>query len=105
MVEGSFFAAIATQLCLQGVVPGHAHNHGCQVHWHPMYMPGVGLEDFEECEQYFLLSNHIAPGICLSTPFHWHQAIEQHNTFHDKDKHASSGEYPLIAADGLDLTP
>jgi Kyakuja-Dileera-Zisupton transposase len=40
-------------LHLQGVIPafhGHAHNRGCQVHWHPMYMEGVGLEDFEECE-------------------------------------------------------
>ena len=38
--------------CLHGVVPSfrHAHNHGCQLHWHPIYTKGVGLEDFVECE-------------------------------------------------------
>ena len=33
---------------LEGVVPsfhGHAHNRGCQLHWHPMYREGVGLEE------------------------------------------------------------
>ncbi|KAL0567633.1 hypothetical protein V5O48_014366 [Marasmius crinis-equi] len=38
-------------LCLQGVVPafhGHAHNRKCQLFWHPMYIPGLGLTDFEE---------------------------------------------------------
>ena len=38
---------------LKGVVPAfhsHAHNRGCQVHWHPLYVEGVGLEDFEECK-------------------------------------------------------
>ena len=43
----------AMAFCLSGVVPafhGHTHNHGCQVEWHPLYVEGVGLEDFEECE-------------------------------------------------------
>ncbi|KAL0575876.1 hypothetical protein V5O48_006098 [Marasmius crinis-equi] len=46
---------------LRGVVPafhGHAHNRKCQVRWHPMYLNGVGLEDFEECERNFLYQNY-----------------------------------------------
>jgi hypothetical protein len=79
---------------LQGIVPafhGHAHNRGCQVHWHPMYMDGTGLEDFEECECTFSRSNDLAPGSRLATPYHRHQQIEEHFMFHDQDKYAGSG--------------
>ena len=58
---------------LQGVVPafyGHAHNRSCQVQWHPMYMEGVGLEDFEECEHTFYKSNKLASITQLASPFH-----------------------------------
>ncbi|KAJ6632375.1 hypothetical protein B0H10DRAFT_2427108 [Mycena sp. CBHHK59/15] len=40
---------------LRGVVPafhGHAHNRACQVGWLPLYVEGVGLEDFEESKDY-----------------------------------------------------
>ncbi|KAF8167514.1 hypothetical protein B0H34DRAFT_669941 [Crassisporium funariophilum] len=61
---------------LHGVVPsfhGHAHNRGCQLHWHPMYTEGVGLEDFEEF-----------------------QHINEHFMFHDQDKHAASGTFLFL---------
>jgi hypothetical protein len=61
----------------------------CQLGWHPMYVDGVGLEDFEECERTFCLSNHLASCTRLSTPFHWQQQI-------DLDKHAASGNILLI---------
>ena len=80
---------------LKGIVPafhGHAHNRGCQVHWHPLYVEGVGLEDFEECERTFSHSNELASVTRLSTPYHRHQHIDEHFHFHDLDKHASSGE-------------
>jgi len=98
-VARSSLADSAIKLRLRGVVPafhGYAHNRGCQVHWHPMYISGVGLEDFEECERYFSLSNHVAPGTRLATSFHRHQAIEQHNAFHDDDKYAVSGKHSLM---------
>jgi hypothetical protein len=79
---------------LQGVVPafhGHAHNRCCQVHWHPMYMEGVGLEDFEECEQTFYRSNELASITRLTSLFHRQQQIDEHFFFHDLDKHAASG--------------
>lgn len=80
---------------LSGVVPsfhGHAHNRGCQLHWHPMYMEGVGLEDFEECERTFAKSNELASVTRLASPYHRHQHIDEHFTFHDQDKHAASGK-------------
>ncbi|KAF8210742.1 hypothetical protein K438DRAFT_2046344 [Mycena galopus ATCC 62051] len=83
-------------LKLRGVVPafhGHAHNRGCQVDWHPLYVEGVGLEDFEECERTFCLSNHLATVTRLCTPFHRQQQIDEHFAFHDLDKHAASGNF------------
>ena len=53
-----------------GVVPAfhsHAHNHGCQVEWHPLYVEGVGLEDFEECECTFCHSHQLHVWHCHST--------------------------------------
>ncbi|KAJ7506731.1 hypothetical protein B0H11DRAFT_2153790 [Mycena galericulata] len=81
---------------LRGVVPafhGHAHNRACQVGWHPLYVEGVGLEDFEECERTFGKSNHLASVTRLTTPFHRQQAIDEHFDFHDIDKHAASGNF------------
>ncbi|KAI0354456.1 hypothetical protein OH77DRAFT_1456513 [Trametes cingulata] len=78
------------------VVPafhGHSHNRACQVEWHPMYMSGVGKEDFEGCERFFSASNGLAPGTRLSTPFHRHQAIEGRVAFWAADKHAESGKF------------
>jgi len=80
---------------LQGVVPsfhGHAHNRGCQLNWHPMYIEGVGLEDFEECERTFCKSNELASVTRLASAYHRQQHIDEHFMFHDQDKHAASGK-------------
>jgi hypothetical protein len=93
-VAASSLGAKALLFRLRGVVPafhGHSHNRGCQVHWHPMYIDGVGTEDFEECERTFKSSNELAPVTRLATPFHRWQQIMEHFDFHDLDKHASSG--------------
>jgi KDZ transposase-like protein len=79
---------------LHGIVPsfhGHAHNRGCQLHWHPMYTEGVGLEDFEECERTFGKSNELAAVTRLASPYHRVQHIDEHFIFHDQDKHEMSG--------------
>ncbi|KAJ7433566.1 hypothetical protein FB451DRAFT_1419631 [Mycena latifolia] len=81
---------------LRGVVPafhGYAHNRACQIGWHPLYVKGAGLEDFEECERTFGKSNHLASVTRLCVPFHRRQQIEEHFYFHDLDKHASSGNF------------
>lgn len=85
---------------LGGVVPafhGHAHNRGCQVEWHPLYVEGVGLEDFEECERTFFRSNELASVTRLATPYHRQQHIDEHFDLHDVDKHASSGNFFSLA--------
>lgn len=95
----SSLGAKAVAMRLQGVVPafhGHAHNRSCQVQWHPMYMEGVGLEDFEECERTFYKSNELASITRLATPFHRQQQIDEHFFFHDLNKHAASGKSSII---------
>ena len=80
---------------LSGVVPafhGHAHNRGCQVQWHPLYIEGAGLEDFEECERTFCRSNELASVTRLATPYHRQQHIDEHFRFHDIYKHIASGK-------------
>ena len=92
-------AAQTVAFHLHGVVPafhGHVHNRGCQVKWHPTYVEGVRLEDFEECERTFCRSNELASITCLATPYHHHQHIDEHFYFHDLDKHASSGKRDFL---------
>lgn len=92
----SSLGADVTAMRFQGVVPafhGHAHNRACQIGWHPLYVDGVGLEDFEECERTFSLSNHLASSTRLATAFHRRQQIDEHFYFHDQDKHAASGTF------------
>ncbi|KAK1220905.1 hypothetical protein PQX77_016284 [Marasmius sp. AFHP31] len=92
--EQLWYNVLVLQLC--GVVPsfhGHAHNRKCQLSWHSMYVEGVGLEDFEECERTFSGSNSLASTTRLSTKFHRLQAILEYFAFHDDDKHAASGNF------------
>ncbi|KAK1225735.1 hypothetical protein PQX77_011312 [Marasmius sp. AFHP31] len=58
-----------------------------------MYVEGVGLEDFEESERTFSGSNSLASTTHLSNKFHRLQAMLEYFTFHDKDKHAASGNF------------
>ncbi|KAF7369452.1 hypothetical protein MVEN_00274600 [Mycena venus] len=92
----SSLGARVTAMRMQGVVPafhGHAHNRACQIGWHPLYVDGVGLEDFEECERTFAKLNHLASTTRLATPFHRQQQIDEHFKFHNEDKHAMSGNF------------
>jgi hypothetical protein len=70
---------------------GHAHNRGCQLNWHPLYVEGTGRADYEGCERIFHSSNDLAPGTRYATTFHRRQAIEEHFTHWDEDKYASQG--------------
>ncbi|KAJ6573764.1 hypothetical protein DFH09DRAFT_1311848 [Mycena vulgaris] len=82
---------VGLRMC--GIVPafhGHAHNRACQIGWHPLYVDGAGLEDFEECERTFCLSNNLATATRMATPFHRQQQIDEHFYFHDLDKHTAS---------------
>ncbi|OBZ67902.1 hypothetical protein A0H81_12134 [Grifola frondosa] len=64
-LASSFLNERVTSVGISGVVPafhGHSHNRGCQLYWHPLYMDGVGKEDFEGCERLFSESNALASG-------------------------------------------
>ncbi|KAI1781971.1 hypothetical protein LXA43DRAFT_907171 [Ganoderma leucocontextum] len=81
---------------VQFVVPafhGHSHNRGCQVNHLPLYVEGVGKEDFEGNERFFSSSNNLAAGTRLSTPFHRHQTITQFAAFWTHTKHAETGNF------------
>lgn len=56
---------------------GHAHCRKCQLEWHPLYVEGAGLEDFEACERVFSQSNRIAICTRHMSKFHRRQAIER----------------------------
>ncbi|KAL0571876.1 hypothetical protein V5O48_010096 [Marasmius crinis-equi] len=96
MQQSQKLGSMVAVLHLHGVVPafhGHAHNRKCQLSWHPMYIPGVGMTDFEECERFFSLSNRLAITTRLATPFHRRQAILEHFNFHSEDKDAGFGHF------------
>ncbi|KAF8481388.1 hypothetical protein JB92DRAFT_3085880 [Gautieria morchelliformis] len=55
--------------------------------WHPMYLPGVGLEDLETCERLFSASNAVARLIRHASYFHYLQFIDLHFQQWDDDKY------------------
>ncbi|KAJ7767585.1 hypothetical protein B0H14DRAFT_2402739 [Mycena olivaceomarginata] len=95
-LKHSSMGARVTAMCLQGVVPafyGHTYNRACQIGWHPLYVEGVDMEDFEECEHTFSKSNHLASTTRLATAFHRQQQIDEHFQFYNQDKHTVSGNF------------
>ena len=67
---------------------GHAHNRMCQLQYHPLYLPGTGLEDFETCEHVFSSSNATAGLIRHASHFHYVQFLKLHFSQWDADKYA-----------------
>ncbi|TFK46595.1 hypothetical protein OE88DRAFT_1638090, partial [Heliocybe sulcata] len=76
-----------------GAFHGHAHNRGCQLNWHPLYVPGMGRADLEGCERIFSSSNELAATTHHASKFHRWQAIEEHYKFWDEDKYAALSTY------------
>ena len=72
---------------------GHAHHRRCQLRWHPLYITGVGLEDFETCERVFSESNKIAACTRLASTFHRRQAILRHFRRWNAEKYAGLSEW------------
>lgn len=66
---------------------GHAHHRRCQLQWHPLYIEGTGLEDFETCERVFSESNKIAACTRHASIFHRRQAILRHFRWWNSDKY------------------
>jgi Kyakuja-Dileera-Zisupton transposase len=54
---------LADKKSLNFIVPGfhgYGHNHLCQLSFLPLYVEGMGLEDFKGCEHAFSRSNKVA---------------------------------------------
>jgi len=60
----------------------------CQLQYHPLYLPGTGLEDFETCERVFSSSNATAALIHHASYFHYIQYLDLHFSQWDADKYA-----------------
>ncbi|TFK59791.1 hypothetical protein BDN72DRAFT_905544 [Pluteus cervinus] len=76
-----------------GAFHGWAHNRGCQLDFHPLYLPGAGNFDGEGCEHIFSSSNDLARATRHSTKFHRRQAIEEHFNFWNQDKYSLLSTY------------
>ncbi|KAJ6524845.1 hypothetical protein DFH09DRAFT_1250792 [Mycena vulgaris] len=60
---------------LVGAFHGHAHNRRCQLAFLATYVPGMGLEDLEGCEQFFSKLNALARSTRYASVFHRRQTI------------------------------
>ena len=84
--------ALSLNLCmLVGAFHSHAHNHKCQLDWHPLYVASTGNTESKGCEHVFSASNDLVQATWHATEFHRHQVIEQHFSFWSADKYASLG--------------
>ena len=70
--------------CLVGAFHGHAHNSLCQSKFLATYVKGLGLEDLEGCEHFFLKSNVSAASTWYASTFHHHQAISEYAAYTGK---------------------
>ncbi|TFK58840.1 hypothetical protein BDN72DRAFT_781510 [Pluteus cervinus] len=80
----------AQNLKLQFVVDafhGYSHERSCQLHFHPLYRSGCGIEDFATCERIFSSSNSAARLLRHATRYHWLQYIDLHFDQWDQDRY------------------
>ncbi|KAB5588154.1 hypothetical protein CTheo_8400 [Ceratobasidium theobromae] len=61
-----------------GSFHGYGHNRLCQLSYHPLYVEGAGLENFEGCERLFSSTNATAITTRHASAFHRRQHITQH---------------------------
>ncbi|KAF8491772.1 hypothetical protein JB92DRAFT_3085088 [Gautieria morchelliformis] len=86
------------QFCV-GSFHGHAHCRSCQLDWHPLYIKGCGLEDFETCERVFSRSNALASSTRHTSAFHRRQLIHRWFETWNQEKVAemSSGQIATLS--------
>jgi len=74
---------------------GHVHKRICQLSHHPLYLPGLGLEDLETCERIFAASNTVARLVHHASFFHWMQFLDLHFDQWDQDKYVKLSKLDL----------
>lgn len=68
---------------------GWAHNRTCQLRHHPLYTPGIGIEDLEGMERLFSWTNHAASTVRGASRYHWLQAYDLCLKQWDEDKYST----------------
>ncbi|KAG1752328.1 uncharacterized protein EDB91DRAFT_1243104 [Suillus paluster] len=89
-IATSSISAKAAELNLQVVINafhGFSHDRRCQLHNHPLYLNGLGLEDLETCKCIFASSNSAAVLIRHASYFHWMQFLDLHFDQWDMDRY------------------
>ncbi|KAF8579613.1 hypothetical protein K439DRAFT_1620392 [Ramaria rubella] len=76
-----------------GYFHGHAHSRLCQLDWHPLYIQGCGLEDFETCERVFLRSNALASSTRHASRFHCRQLIHRWFETWNHEKYTETSKF------------
>ncbi|KAJ6591458.1 hypothetical protein DFH09DRAFT_1244592 [Mycena vulgaris] len=80
--------------CLVGSFHGHAHNRLCQLRFLATYVEGMGLEDLEGCERFFLWSNGLAKSCRYASRFHRQQEITTYVKHFDSfETYANLGKF------------
>ena len=62
--------ATANVCCAIPSFHGWAHNCFCQLNYHPLYIQGTGIEDYEICEKMFSFTNGAASVTQHATGYH-----------------------------------
>ncbi|KAF8478345.1 hypothetical protein JB92DRAFT_2768666, partial [Gautieria morchelliformis] len=81
-----------TRFCV-GSFHGHAHCRLCQLDWHPLYIEGSGLEEYEGCERAFADSNGTGRRTRYASWFHRQQILTLHFQRWDKDKYEALSRF------------
>lgn len=68
---------------------GWAHNRTCQLQHHPLYTPGIGIEDLEGMERLFSWTNNVAATVRGASRYHWLQAYDLCLKQWDEDKYSN----------------
>ncbi|KAF8572888.1 hypothetical protein K439DRAFT_1377120, partial [Ramaria rubella] len=76
-----------------GSFHGHAHCRLCQLDWHPLYIEGSGLEEYEGCERAFSDSNGTGRRTQYATRFHRKQILVLHFECWDKDRYQDLSKF------------
>ncbi|KAF9018429.1 hypothetical protein BDP27DRAFT_1473070 [Rhodocollybia butyracea] len=75
--------------CCVNAFHGYSHNAICQQCFHPIHIPGMGLEDLETLERVFSLSNQLASVTRYMSPYRRRVFIDLYFQQWDRDKYAN----------------
>ncbi|VDB91469.1 unnamed protein product [Peniophora sp. CBMAI 1063] len=72
-----------------------AHKRTCQLNYHPIYKPELGIEDLSISERIFSVLNACARITRNMSNYRWKQAMDMHIRQSNEDRYAASGNFLL----------